>query len=106
MKSLVPRGLRGEIRPSVLKGTRGKRGAFRFRRPWAMRWSGGPKPREPGDLVEVDTLSVTLSAGRVVKQFTAKDVVSGWNVLGYSPVRVPAAAGGFFGRCFQGFPFG
>ena len=72
---------RGEIMPSVLKERKGKRGAFRFRRPWAMRWSGGLRLKKPGDLVEVDTLTVTLSPGRVVKQFTARDVVSGWNVL-------------------------
>jgi len=72
---------RGEVRPSVLKGTRGKRGGLRFKRPWAIRWPRGLKPKEPGDLVEVDTLSVTLSPGRVIKQFTARDVVSGWNVL-------------------------
>ena len=46
-----------------------------------MRWPRGLKPKEPGDLVEVDTLSVTLSPGRVIRQFTARDVVSGWNVL-------------------------
>jgi len=32
-----------------------------------MRW-----PREPADLVEVDTLSVTLSPGKVIKQLTVK----------------------------------
>ena len=46
-----------------------------------MRWPRGLKPKEPGDLVEVDTLSVTLSPGKVIRQFTARDVVSGWNVL-------------------------
>jgi len=84
---------RGEIRPSVLKGRKGKRGTFRFRRPWAIRWSGGLRPREPGDLVEVDTLTVSLSPGRVVKQFTARDVVSGWNVLYVVPPRSPEEQG-------------
>ena len=81
------------MRPSVLKGTRGKRGGFRFKRPWAIRWPRGLKPKEPGDLVEVDTLSVTLFPGRVVKQFTARDVVSGWNVLYVVPPRSPEEQG-------------
>ena len=70
---------KGELKPSVLKGTRGKRGGLRFKRPWAIRRPRGLKPKEPRDLVEVDTLSVTLSPGKVIKQFTARDVVSGWN---------------------------
>jgi len=41
----------------------------------------GLKPKEPEDLVEVDLFNLTLSAGRVIKQFTAGDVVSGCNVL-------------------------
>jgi len=35
----------------------------------------------PGGLAELDTLTVTLSPGKVVKQFTARDVVCEWNVL-------------------------
>lgn len=46
-----------------------------------MRWPKGVKAKEPGDLVEVDTLGVTFFPGSVVKQFTARDVVSRWNVL-------------------------
>src|SRR5712691_2218572 len=50
-------------------------------RPYAVR-----KPREyaasqPGDLVEVDTLDVRPIPGVVFKQFTARDVVSRWDVL-------------------------
>jgi hypothetical protein len=36
---------------------------------------------EPGDLVEVDTLDVRPIPGVVFKQFTARDVVSRWDVL-------------------------
>ena len=38
-------------------------------------------PRSPGDLVQVDTLDVRPVAGLVLKQFTARDVVSRWDVL-------------------------
>lgn len=52
-----------------------------WRRPHAVR-----KPRDlvvarPGDLVEVDTLDVRPLPGLVLKQFTARDVVSRWDVL-------------------------
>jgi transposase InsO family protein len=36
---------------------------------------------EPGDLVEVDTLDVRPVPGVIFKQFTARDVVSRWDVL-------------------------
>jgi putative transposase len=60
-------------------GVPGSRRALRPR-PYAVR-----KPREyavfaPGDLVEVDTLEVRPIPGVVVKQFTARDVVSRWDV--------------------------
>jgi putative transposase len=52
-----------------------------WRRPHAVR-----KPRDfaalhPGDLVQVDTLDVRPVPGQVLKQFTARDVVSRWDVL-------------------------
>jgi len=58
----------------------GSRRALRPR-PYAVR-----KPREyaasqPGDLVEVDTLDVRPLPGVIFKQFTARDVVSRWDVL-------------------------
>lgn len=32
-----------------------------------MRWSRGLKPKEPGNLVELDTLTMSLFPGKVVK---------------------------------------
>ena len=54
----------------------------RWKRPYAVR-----KPKDyvvaaPGDLVEVDTLDVRPEPGVVLKQFTARDVVSRWDALG------------------------
>jgi transposase InsO family protein len=61
-------------------GVPGSRRALRPR-PYAVR-----KPRQyavlaPGDLVEVDTLDVRPIPGVVFKQFTARDVVSRWDVV-------------------------
>jgi putative transposase len=51
-------------------------------RPYAIR-----KPREylaraPGDVVEVDTVDLRPLPGVVLKHFTARDIVSRWDVLG------------------------
>lgn len=51
------------------------------RRPYGVRKPKEYKVRRPGDLVEVDTLDVRPSPGVSLKQFTARDVVSRWDVL-------------------------
>lgn len=71
---------RGRLVEPPRTGVPGSRRALRPR-PYAVR-----KPRqyavsEPGDLVEVDTLDVRPLPGVVFKQFTARDVVSRWDVI-------------------------
>ena len=39
------------------------------------------QPRQPGDLVQVDTLDLRPLPNKVLKHFTARDVVSRWDVL-------------------------
>lgn len=36
---------------------------------------------EPGDMIQVDTLDVRPLPGVVLKQLTARDVISRWDVL-------------------------
>ena len=53
----------------------------RQQRPYAVR-----KPKEyvlvvPGDLVQMDTIDIRPVAGVVLKQFTARDVISKWDVI-------------------------
>jgi transposase InsO family protein len=53
----------------------------KVKRPYAVR-----KPKEyhavnPGDLVEVDTLDIRPLPSIILKQFTARDIVSRWDVL-------------------------
>ena len=51
-------------------------------RPYAIRKPKGYLAREPGDLVEVDTVDLRPLPGVILKHFTARDVVSKWDVLG------------------------
>src|SRR3990172_8909182 len=51
-------------------------------RPYAIRKPKGYLAKEPGDLVEVDTVDLRPLPGVVLKHFTARDVVSRWDVLG------------------------
>lgn len=50
-------------------------------RPYAVRNPADYRPTRPGDLVQVDTLDVRPVPGVVLKQFTARDVVSRWDVV-------------------------
>ena len=50
-------------------------------RPYAIRKPQEYQVEEPGDLVEVDTLDVRPLPGVVLKHFTARDVVSRWDVV-------------------------
>jgi putative transposase len=69
---------RGVLREPARRISARKR---RWLRPYAVR-----KPRDwsvtrPGDLVQLDTLDVRPEPGVVLKQFTARDVVSRWDVV-------------------------
>lgn len=50
-------------------------------RPYAVRKPRDYSVREPGDLVQVDTMDLRPLPGMVLKQFTARDVISRWDVL-------------------------
>lgn len=76
LKYLKERGvLREPPRNSISVGKR------RWKRPYAMRKPKEYQVKEPGDLVEVDTLDVRPFPGVVLKHFTARDVVSRWDVV-------------------------
>jgi transposase InsO family protein len=56
------------------------------RQPWRLR------PTRPGDLVELDTTDLRPLPGVVLKQFTARDVVSRWDVLEHASGATATAA--------------
>jgi putative transposase len=82
--SMVGRIIRRLLRSGDLHEPARRRMGVRRRtwsRPWAVRKPADWVVRRPGDLVELDTLDIRPVPGRVWKQFTARDVVSRWDVL-------------------------
>jgi putative transposase len=70
---------RGVLKDPVRLRVKRRRGTEH--RPWALR-----KPRDyaverPGDLVQLDTLDLRPAPGVVLKQFTARDTISRWDVI-------------------------
>ena len=61
-------------------------------RPYAVRKPRGYRPTAPGDLVQVDTMDLRPLPNVVLKQFTARDVVSRWDVLAVGAQATAAAA--------------
>src|SRR5512143_3033898 len=53
----------------------------RMQRPYAVRKKKEYIPVRHGDLVQIDTLDIRPIAGVVLKQFTARDVISKWDVI-------------------------
>lgn len=53
----------------------------RWARPYAIRKPSNYVARRPGDLVQLDTLDLRPVPGVILKQFTARDVISRWDVL-------------------------
>jgi putative transposase len=70
----------GRLIEAVRSGVSGSRRALRSR-PYAIRKPKQYAVSRPGDLVQVDTLDVRPLPGVVFKQFTARDVISRWDVI-------------------------
>jgi transposase InsO family protein len=70
----------GRLIEAPRSGVPGSRRALRSR-PYAIRKPKQYAVSQPGDLVEVDTLDVRPLPGVVFKQFTARDVISRWDVI-------------------------
>jgi len=76
-----------------------------LKRPYAVR-----KPREyvakqPGDIVEVDTLDVRPLPGVILKHFTARDIISRWDVLEAHTRATSNTASGFIDALLKRMPF-
>jgi putative transposase len=69
---------RGELKEPKRRTISAKR---KSRRPYGVRKPGDYIAERPGDLVQVDTLDVRPFPWVTLKQFTARDVISKWDVI-------------------------
>ena len=74
-------------------------------RPYAIRKPKEYVAKEPGNMVEVDTLDVRPLPGVVLKQLTARDVVSRWDVLEVHRQATAVTAAGFLDAIEARMPF-
>jgi transposase InsO family protein len=74
-------------------------------RPWALRKPSAYGVEQPGDLVQLDTMDLRPSPGVVLKQFTARDVVSRWDVIEVHRRATSSAATLFLDTLQRRLPF-
>jgi transposase InsO family protein len=74
-------------------------------RPYAVRKPKDYRVAFPGDLVQMDTLDLRPLPGVVLKQFTARDVVSRWDVLMVASRATAQAARRFLDTLRERTPF-
>jgi len=86
-------------------GRRLERPRLLRQRPWATRKPRCWRVERPGDLVEIDTTELRPVRGLLLKHFTARDVVSRWDVLAVEPRATAAAATAFLDALRQRMPF-
>ncbi len=76
-----------------------------WQRPYAIRKPKEYVAKKPGDIVEVDTLDVRPLPGVILKHFTARDVISRWDVLEAHSRATSSTASGFVDVLLKRMPF-
>jgi len=94
---------RGVLSAPMLFRVKRRRGTAR--RPWALRKPSDYAAERPGDLVQLDTMDLRPSPGVVLKQFTARDVVSRWDVIEVHRRATSTAAALFLQTLVRRLPF-
>lgn len=74
-------------------------------RPYAIRKPKEYVAEEPGDIVQVDTLDVRPLPGVKFKHFTARDIISRWDVIAASTSATSKAAANFIDAIITRMPF-
>src|SRR5258707_6159481 len=75
------------------------------KRPWAIRKPKYWRIAQPGDLVEIDTKEIRMRRGVLLKHFSARDVVSRWDVVEVHRRATSLAAARFLDALLDRVPF-
>jgi len=75
-------------------------------RPYAIRKPKDYEVVKPGDLIQLDTLDVRPLPGIVLKHFTARDIVSRWDVIEVYSRATASTATHFLDKLERSLPFG
>ena len=94
---------RGVLREPLVTGISTRKRVWR--RPYAVRKPKGYVAKGPGDLVQVDTLDIRPLPGVVLKHFTARDVISRWDVVEAHNRATATTAAGFLDALQARMPF-
>lgn len=97
---LKERGVLKEPLPNHISARKRQR-----QRPYAIRKPKEYVAKKPGDIVEMDTLDVRPLPGVVLKHFTARDIISRWDVLEAHSRATSNTASGFIGVLLERMPF-
>lgn len=100
LKKLKERGVLNEPLPNHISARKSQR-----QRPYAVRKPKDYLAKEPGDIVEVDTLDVRPLPGLVLKHFTARDVISRWDILEAHTRASSHTAAAFIDTLLKRMPF-
>jgi transposase InsO family protein len=85
---------------------RRKGGAARsWRRKHALRLPKGTKPTAPGELVQIDTLSINVRPERAIKQMTAYDPIARFTAAKAFSTASAGCAANFLDKVLNAFPF-
>ena len=99
---LVSRGV--VERAPMLRRRKGS-AARQWRRKHAMRLPKGTKPTRPGELVQLDTLSINVRPDKTIKQFTAYDPVARFTAAKAFSTASAGCAKSFLEKLVTAFPF-
>ena len=100
LHKLKERGVLKEPIPNHISARRRQ-----WQRPYAVRKPKEYIAKKPGDIVEVDTLDVRPLPGVILKHFTARDVISRWDVLEAHSRATSNTASGFIDILLKRMPF-